>query len=411
MFELKVGLFRPFCPNNMINFKTQELPEGITKIVSPISGQVTFEAYAGRSFGEKVRKRFGAVFYESDAAALAAAKHWLADKRRELKSDRSVVLPPLADREKLLYAEAVERLQPHGITLLEAVNIAIAALKEQNVESVTFSEAAGKYLAHMQLKNSAKTYLRNLKIAMNALEEEFGARLVSEITTEDLQAWLLRRNITPSTWNSWRRAFRGFFSFCMEKRNRWTKNNPAEEVVLKIVDALPVTIYGVTQAERILAGAMKHCPNQVPWMVLGMFLGFRPGEADRARWEHINWDADVPSIECCAKKNRDTGHRFVDLTPPAVAYLSLLKQESGPMVTTPGIRLARLKELSKRIGVDCVSNDYRHSYGSYLNAIKGDAVTMRQMGHTNVRTFHNWYKRPLPTSTANAFWAIRPNPV
>jgi integrase len=392
----------------MINFKTQDLPEGITKIISPISGQATFEAYAGRAFGAKVRKRFGAEAFESEAAALAAAKYWLADKRRELKDDRAAVMPPPSDRDRLLYAEALERLQPYGKTLLEAVDMAIKGWKEEAVESIAFSEAAGRYLAHMQLKNSDPEYLRNLRIAMNALEGEFGDRMVSEITTDELQMWLMRRNIKPITWNSWRRDIKGFFSFCLEKRNRWLKTNPAEEIVQKTVDALPVSIYDVTQAERLLAGAMKHCPKHVPWMVLGMFLGFRPGEADRARWEHINWNTEPPSIECIAMKNRDTGHRFVDLTPPAIAYLSLLKQESGPMATCSRTRRDTLTKLSKRIGIDCVSNDYRHSYGSYLNAIKGDAYTMRQMGHTNVRTFHNWYKRPLPTSTANAFWAIRP---
>jgi hypothetical protein len=97
-----------------------ELPRGFRRIVLD-NGNVSFEVLAGVIGGSKIRKRFGQAGYGSEAAALAAAKHWYTDKRAEIRRDGSAVLA-VSDFNRLAYAEAIERLKPYNKTILQAVN-------------------------------------------------------------------------------------------------------------------------------------------------------------------------------------------------------------------------------------------------------------------------------------------------
>jgi integrase len=389
-----------------INPNGHDLPPGFRRIVSEITGKVTFEVCAGKLNGIKIRRQFGEVAFGSEAVALAAARNWMQDKKAEIKSDRSAVLG-ITDRDRLVYSEALERLKPFGKTLLQAVNTAIAVYKEEvGMSPMTMRDASARFLEHKGLENCRQSYLDNAKTSMNAILERFGNKLVSQVTTDDLQAWLLKRNISPVTWNNWRRDLRVFFNFCINEPNRWTKSNPAAAIAIKKTDDEEVTVLTVDQARKVLRSAIQSCARQIPWLALGMFAGLRRNEADAAQWEDIDWDQSV--IKVRSTKVRSASSRYVHLADAAKEFLSLFKGESGPIATGPYARRDDLKKLSEATGIDCVSNIYRHSFGSYYLAMHQDqAATMFQMGHQNAKTFMDWYRKPVPGIVAHAYWAIR----
>jgi integrase len=242
---------------------------------------------------------------------------------------------------------------------------------------------------------------------MGAMAPVFNHRKLSEITAAELQAFLRERSIGPVSWNNWRRNLRIFFNFCAKEPNHWVRSNPADAIAHKKVNEEEVTILAVDQARSVLRGALQHCARQIPWLALGMFCGLRREEADQAQWQDIDWELGV--IRVRSTKVRSASSRYVQLTEAAKEFLSLFKAESGPIGTNKFARRSDLKKLSQATGVDCVSNVYRHSFGSYYLAMHQDqAATMFQMGHQSAKTFVDWYRRPIPGIVAHAFWAIRP---
>jgi integrase len=133
----------------------------------------------------------------------------------------------------------------------------------------------------------------------------------------------------------------------------------------------------------------------------------RRSEAQAAQWEDIDWEQNV--IKVRSAKLRSVSTRYVELTPPARAFLEIFKQESGPINSGIYARRNELKEISEKTGIDCSRNIYRHSFGSYhLAAHRNRHATMDQMGHENLQTFVRFYRRPIPKLLAEAYWLLSP---
>jgi len=381
-----------------------ELPAGIRRIVSERTGVVTFEAMAGVVRGNKIRKQFGQTKYGSEPETLAAAKRWLAEKRGEVRRDGSAVLS-ISDHDRVAYAEALRRLAPYNKTIIQAVNEAINVWKQEaDVKSVTFLKAASEFQKHKQLENCRSSYLKDIQTRMAALSD-FDAHQLSEITAEELIEYLQDREMGEVSWNNWRRNLRVFFTWCQGKE--WIRKNPAAGIPEKKVDEEEVEILSLDETKKLLRIAMDSYQRQVPWLVLGMFAGMRRSEAQAAQWEDIDWEQNV--IKVRSAKLRSVSTRYVELTPPARAFLEIFKKDSGPMNSGIYARRNELKEISLKTGVDCSRNIYRHSFGSYhLAAHRNRNATMDQMGHENLATFVRFYRRPIPKLIAETYWLLSP---
>jgi integrase len=359
---------------------------------------------AGVVRGNKIRKQFGQTKYGTELETLAAAKRWLGEKRGEIKRDGSAVLS-ITDHDRVAYAEALRRLEPYNRTILQAVNAAIDVWKEEvSFKRITFVEAAKDFFRHKQLENCRPSYLKGIEIQMRALSE-FDGRQLSEITTAELVEYLEDREMGEVTWNNWRRNLRVFFTWCQGQE--WIRKNPAAGIPEKKVDEEEVEILSLDEARKLLKTTMESYPRQVPWLVLGMFAGMRRSEAQAAQWEDIDWEQNV--IKVRSAKLRSVSTRYVELTPPARAFLEIFKQESGPINSGIYARRNELKEISEKTGIECSRNVYRHSFGSYhLAAHRNRHATMDQMGHENLQTFVRFYRRPIPKLLAEAYWLLSP---
>jgi integrase len=391
----------------MSSLNGHELPDGFRRIVSEATGKVTFEVVAGVVNKTKIRKQFGEATYGSEAAAMAAAKHWYADKRGEIRSDRGAVLS-ISDRDRLVYAEALERLKPYGKTLLQAVNTAIEIFKLDELgESITFAQAAERFIKHKHMENCRPSYTKDIETRMQALSQ-FDGEPISKITGEDLIEFLQDREIEAITWNNWRRNLRVFFNFCLDPARNLIRKNPALAIPEKKVDEEEVEILTADQARKLLKVVKDSFPRQIPWLALGMFAGLRRNEAQAAQWEDIDWEHNV--IKVRSSKVRSVSTRYVELTDAARSFLEGHKQEAGPIGTGVYARRNDFKEISGLTGIDCSKNLYRHSFGSYhLAQHQNRGKTMDQMGHENLQTFVRWYRRPIPRLVAEAYWNIRPD--
>jgi integrase len=378
------------------------LPQGIQRIVGK-SGKVSFEACPGTAGGKKIRKWFGEGIFGSELGALAAAVGWMKEKKREIREDRKAVIS-ISDYERLAYMEALRLLEPYDKTILEAVKDVIEFYNQTTVvEKLSFQEAAVRYRIHKQRENCHENYLSNIKFRLAAMSD-FKDDPVDKITHKELIEFLEDREMGEVSWNNWRRDLGCFFKFCL--LNQWITKNPIDLVPTKKVDEEEVEILEVHQVRDLLTQANLVCPRQLPWLVLGLFCGFRRSEADAAEWSDIDFETNT--IKVNAAKVRSVSTRYVELTEPARAFLEAFPR-SEALATGKYARRMDFKFLSKVTGIDCSRNVYRHSFGSYYLAHhQNNQKTMIQMGHENLQTFVRFYRKPIPKLVAQAYWLINP---
>jgi len=392
------------------------LPSGWIKYRSETTGKITFQVTAGVVNGKKMRQEFGEHRYGSVRNALAAAKNWESEMEREIRVNRSSVieLPP---RDRWVYLAYIEKIREAGMTLQECIEEGLKRRQEHTVKrSITVQHAVEEFLRYKRAQKCRESYFKSMGPMLKGFAKGFDGAKLNEITHEQIEEFLGRRQISDGTWNNWRRDLRTLFNFAKSERNGWIKVNPAESIVHKKVDRGAVTILQIdeakklNEAKKVLAKAVEFYPRLVPFLALGMFGGIRREELQNAQWEDIHWEHGT--VEVHSAKNRDVPSRYVHMQPVLVAWLTKYRQESGPICTMQYARRNDLQALSIKTGVDCSDNIYRHSFGSYhYAAFEDKQKTMLEMGHTSQATFDRYYKRAIPKRIALTYWELTPEVV
>lgn len=395
-------------PNN-----NGDLPKGIRKIVSPISGKVTFEATAAVVDGKKIRREFGEDRFAGIANALAAAKHWQGEARTDVRDNRSSVLqiPP---QDRWVYLAHIEEITEAGMSFKQCLLNGLKYHREHLVKtSVTIDRAVTEFLDLKRRENCKESYFKSMAPMLRAFAKGFENRKISELTTNEIEAFLAKRDMGPVSWNNWRRDLRTLFNFAKSDRNRWVRSNPAEGIALKKIDNDEVKILSLVETILVLRRAHLEFNRLMPFLVLGLFGGLRREEIDNGSWEDVDWELNTLRVRNA--KNRSVANRYVHMEPVLIAWLKDYRQYNPGAKSFAPRKYARrndLQLLSKATGVDCTENVYRHSFGSYhLGHFRDKAKTMLEMGHSNQTTFDRYYRKPVQKSTAGAYWDFVPEKV
>ena len=127
-------------------------------------------------------------------------------------------------------------------------------------------------------------------------------RIVSTISTAEIDDWLTSLNLAPVTRNTFRRDLRTFFSFALTRR--YCLDNP----VAKARKAREVDgeggILSVDEAAQLLAAADQ---ASMPYFAIGAFAGLRPAELQRLHWEEIRWEEKWSKFQLQKQKPLDDG--------------------------------------------------------------------------------------------------------
>src|SRR5262245_47208395 len=227
-----------------------------------------------------------------------------------------------------------ERLQPHGKTISDAIEFYLKHL-EATQKSAKVSQALDELIENRKGSGASERYCYDLKLRVGRFAKDFGDRIISTISTAEIDDWLTELNLAPVTRNTFRRDLRTFFSFCITRRycldNPVTKTRKAKEVDGEI------GILSVDETARLLEAADD---TSLPYFVFSAFAGLRPAELQRLHWEAVHWGAKL--IEAKAAKAKTARRRLIKLRPNLERWLHPYRKHHGP-ICTPGLRKLELE--------------------------------------------------------------------
>ena len=314
---------------------------------------------------------------------------------------------------RLMSQEAVEQLQPHKKTIRDAVAHYIKHLKASE-KSCGAAQLVEEMLKAKKADGVGEHQLRTLRCRLGFKDKNnptfspasfagrFDGKLVSEITSSDIDDWLRSLGVSPLTRNHYRAAVLSAFNFAI--RSGYASTNPvAASPKAKVVNDAP-GILSVEQASALLVNA---APELVPYLAIGLFAGLRRAELERLDWGEVDFESSL--IEVKARKSKSGQRRLVKIEPNLRQWLQPHRQLKGNV--TPLENFRQLFEGARMAAgiTDWPENALRHSFASYhLAHFKKAAETALELGHHDARVTFAHYRELVRPKEAARYWNLKP---
>ena len=305
----------------------------------------------------------------------------------------------LPDEAKLDAAKCLKRLSPYGKTLSNAVDFYLEHL-EITQKSCTVQELLEKFIEVKRSDGASKRYLLDLSSRIGRFTEDFGEKIISEITALQVGEWLRSLSVAPVTRNNYRRILGVFFEYAI--KGGYASSNPIRQIDQAKEIAGATEIFSPKEIQSLLI----HCDTKVlPYLAIGAFAGLRSAEINRLTWENVRLDRSF--IEIPAKKAKTAQRRLVEIQPNLHAWLTPFASQKGK-ICPPNFRKWLTEEIA-RSGVEWKKNGLRHSFASYFLAKFPDAPRLAlELGHANTHLIFKNYRELVTPDEAEDYWNIFP---
>jgi site-specific recombinase XerD len=215
-------------------------------------------------------------------------------------------------------------------------------------------------------------------------------RSIASIRTADIEEWLADHASTPGYRQTWINRLSALFSFA--KRQEWVIQNPCDRVEKVVIDRKRPQILTVEQAKVCVTFVRDEMPHALGWLVLALFCGLRPEEADKISWSDIDLEKGVVTVDAAASKVR--WRRLVYCTPGAAKWLGKAKAKNAtlPIAHQAGRRV--LRSLRAKLGFATWPKDIlRHTAASVLMATWEDEGRVAATLGNSPTILHAHYRR------------------
>ncbi len=267
--------------------------------------------------------------------------------------------------------------------------------------------AIGAAIGHLVERKTAarrrKNYVSSLRQYLGAFARGREGVPLSSIGPRDIESWFDARNEPPSGRASNLGRLSALFSHGI--RQGWIDRNPCDLVERITIEHRPPAILSVGDCERLLSAAG---PDLRPWVVLGLFAGLRPTEAERLQWGAVRLTGPRPHVVVDAAASKVRRRRIVPLQPTAVAWLALDARPDGAVVSSYSTLRRRRREAARAAGVRWSQDVLRHTCGSMRLAAGAHTSEVADEMGNSPRILRTHYAELVTREDAERFWAIRP---
>ena len=335
-------------------------------------------------------------------ATEAQAKTFAAFKNAELQNN-GVEHAEFPTWLRVMAQEAIEKLKPFkGATIMTAVQDYVARLQATE-KSCTAVELVKELVEAKKADGASQRHVNDLRCRLNIFAKKFDGRMVSTITSAEIDDWLRSLNVAPITRNHYRVLIILAFNFAVQRG--YATDNPAKQTAKAKEPKADIGILTVTQAARLLESAT---PDILPYIAIGLFGGLRRAEIERLDWSEIDFESGL--IEVKAEKSKTAQRRFVTMQPNLREWLMPVRKIKGNITPRENFN-KQFVQARVAAGIDeWPDNALRHSFASYhLAHFKNAASTALELGHHDSRITFAHYRELVKPKEGERYWSIRPS--
>jgi integrase len=308
----------------------------------------------------------------------------------------------LKNNERLIgETDGAKQLAKFGKTIADAIAFYLPHLHASN-RTCTFAELVDELLPAKTKDGASAPYLTDLKCRLGQFSNSFGDRIVSEITSGEIDDWLRDLDVSPVTRNNSRRVLRTAFSFAVS-RNYCVDNPAAKTAKAKEIEGT-VGILTVAETARLLEAADAEL---VPFCAIGAFAGLRRAELERLDWSEVDLESGLITVK--AAKAKSARRRFVKIRPNLASWLAQYAAHRGMVTPNNCRKMLEATRVAAKIK-HWPSNALRHSFASYHLAHFNDAAALAlELGHTDAGLVFQHYRQIVKPKDAEKYWDLSPS--
>jgi len=261
---------------------------------------------------------------------------------------------------------------------------------------LTVSQCIAELIAAKRAGNRREVYLKSLSHYLTRFARNRELVPVADVTTEDIEAWLIQFPL-PYSRQTWLNRISTLFSFAVRRGH--CDKNPCDRIERVTIDRKPPKILTPAEAETLLRMVPNVCR---PYLILGMFAGIRPDELMRLAWDDV--DLETKTVKVDGKTRR---RRIVPLELKTVALLAACPLRRGSIAPSAGVVRSFKRAARAVLGWLAWPKDVlRHTAASYLLAAHKDAGKVALWLGNSEKILMSHYHEPVRNDDSGRFWGL-----
>ena len=266
-------------------------------------------------------------------------------------------------------------------------------------------------------KQLSKKTLQELKSVGGIIVDTWKYKRVNEVTAEMITTYLNKtktakgKHFTNQTKLNRLTKIKQFFNYCMEKPREWVKENPCDGITIT-AESKEVEILTNSQVLALLEAAMKEKQKvrqvMVPYLVLGLFAGLRPEEAQKMKWEWIvafDEEKKTAQVKVPAEISKISESRYADLSEAGWNLIKPYIKQSGPIGWSRRA-FRRIRDKAGFAGLEWPADCIRHTYASNWLALHKKRSHLAEIMGNSPAIIRRHYKRAIPIKDAETYFEI-----
>jgi site-specific recombinase XerD len=220
--------------------------------------------------------------------------------------------------------KAFQRLEPHGVSLLTAVDTYVAE-HCVNVMGKTVDEAAVEFVKYCRRNNLKPRTIKQYESDLSIYGETFGTSQMTGVVREDIEEWLDEAEWSARTRRNKLTSLSTFYTFAIDKD--YCSANPVARIKRPKVDDEPIGLLTPDQTQALLNRAAEDRPELAGSIAIAAFAGLRRSELCALEWEEVHIEGR--EIEVKASKAKTRQRRIVSINDTLAKWLAVYGLRKG----------------------------------------------------------------------------------
>jgi integrase len=247
----------------------------------------------------------------------------------------------------------------------------------------------------------------NYQKTFPGFQNAFGKKIITTITTRQLQDWLDTSFAHPTTRNTHRKRIVVLWRWARSQNYLPRQVQTEAELTERAKEPDPKREIIKPQVYRDLLSLIKaNHPHYLPALVLAGFCGLRPDEVHHQVWEDIKLDQNI--LKVTAAKAGTAAYRHVPICNAAIEWILLSPKKRVEKVCS-NKAIDRIRNLGRKAGIKLPANCFRHSFVSYRVVQAGSIDQTAQEAGNSPRVIHKHYRELVTKEEAKDWFSIRAN--